>query len=118
MIRRPPRSTLFPYTTLFRAKLRRGDPLCELARFLLFQSYSFQFALHIRQQPNPMLLVRQCRRRPLRRRPAPPDLLNSRKAPKSEASRSEPIPQTAQRIPRNRETSSPNNIGQAWIPPV
>src|SRR5258708_26878112 len=25
MIRRPPRSTLFPYTTLFRSKLRRGD---------------------------------------------------------------------------------------------
>src|SRR6266496_2793043 len=24
MIRRPPRSTLFPYTTLFRARLRRG----------------------------------------------------------------------------------------------
>src|SRR5688572_32526411 len=28
MIRRPPRSTLFPYTTLFRsAEERRGDPL-------------------------------------------------------------------------------------------
>src|SRR3712207_7242476 len=25
MIRRPPRSTLFPYTTLFRSALRRGD---------------------------------------------------------------------------------------------
>src|SRR3712207_6893923 len=25
MIRRPPRSTLFPYTTLFRSRLRRGD---------------------------------------------------------------------------------------------
>src|SRR3712207_7141266 len=25
MIRRPPRSTLFPYTTLFRARLRPGD---------------------------------------------------------------------------------------------
>src|SRR2546429_6496372 len=25
MIRRPPRSTLFPYTTLFRSKLDRGD---------------------------------------------------------------------------------------------
>src|SRR3712207_7296766 len=24
MIRRPPRSTLFPYTTLFRSRLRRG----------------------------------------------------------------------------------------------
>src|SRR3712207_9554664 len=26
MIRRPPRSTLFPYTTLFRSKVRRYDP--------------------------------------------------------------------------------------------
>src|SRR2546427_6535464 len=26
MIRRPPRSTLFPYTTLFRSHLRRGQP--------------------------------------------------------------------------------------------
>src|SRR5947208_12454033 len=25
MIRRPPRSTLFPYTTLFRSKYRRGE---------------------------------------------------------------------------------------------
>src|SRR3712207_8258276 len=25
MIRRPPRSTLFPYTTLFRSRLARGD---------------------------------------------------------------------------------------------
>src|SRR2546422_4912431 len=25
MIRRPPRSTLFPYTTLFRSQLERGD---------------------------------------------------------------------------------------------
>src|SRR3712207_7346974 len=25
MIRRPPRSTLFPYTTLFRSRRRRGD---------------------------------------------------------------------------------------------
>src|SRR2546429_2846716 len=26
MIRRPPRSTLFPYTTLFRSELNGGDP--------------------------------------------------------------------------------------------
>src|SRR3989454_11857945 len=25
MIRRPPRSTLFPYTTLFRSRVQRGD---------------------------------------------------------------------------------------------
>src|SRR3712207_8310889 len=29
MIRRPPRSTLFPYTTLFRSLLARGKPLRE-----------------------------------------------------------------------------------------
>src|SRR5260221_5485773 len=27
MIRRPPRSTLFPYTTLFRSRSRAGEPL-------------------------------------------------------------------------------------------
>src|SRR3989442_8901227 len=27
MIRRPPRSTLFPYTTLFRSRRRRRDPV-------------------------------------------------------------------------------------------
>src|SRR2546430_6273460 len=30
MIRRPPRSTLFPYTTLFRSSIRKWEPL-ELA---------------------------------------------------------------------------------------
>src|SRR5258707_7906134 len=30
MIRRPPRSTLFPYTTLFRSKFHHtGEPLCR-----------------------------------------------------------------------------------------
>src|SRR5437588_5182181 len=33
MIRRPPRSTLFPYTTLFRSKLL--PPLCQLLRYFL-----------------------------------------------------------------------------------
>src|SRR5258708_11931706 len=31
MIRRPPRSTLFPYTTLFRSRLRRLDGLDDAA---------------------------------------------------------------------------------------
>src|SRR3712207_9086223 len=31
MIRRPPRSTLFPYTTLFRSGQRHGDP-CDAQR--------------------------------------------------------------------------------------
>src|SRR2546422_8174819 len=32
MIRRPPRSTLFPYTTLFRSSLRLGGSVGEAAR--------------------------------------------------------------------------------------
>src|SRR2546426_4451257 len=31
MIRRPPRSTLFPYTTLFRSRARLGEPLAGRA---------------------------------------------------------------------------------------
>src|SRR3989454_8575348 len=34
MIRRPPRSTLFPYTTLFRSPPRRRESLQGLYRFL------------------------------------------------------------------------------------
>src|SRR5256885_9834866 len=32
MIRRPPRSTLFPYTTLFRSKLKTGGQTFNLTR--------------------------------------------------------------------------------------
>src|SRR3712207_9234273 len=35
MIRRPPRSTLFPYTTLFRSGLTRGSTRAHLARAAL-----------------------------------------------------------------------------------
>src|SRR3972149_5601110 len=35
MIRRPPRSTLFPYTTLFRSQRRRQDHLLQSAHRLL-----------------------------------------------------------------------------------
>src|SRR2546422_4915840 len=36
MIRRPPRSTLFPYTTLFRSKVARVDPkTLEIREFTL-----------------------------------------------------------------------------------
>src|SRR3989442_8404317 len=34
MIRRPPRSTLFPYTTLFRSRRRRERPLRQAQRVL------------------------------------------------------------------------------------
>src|SRR5260221_8621591 len=33
MIRRPPRSTLFPYTTLFRSERRLGEPVLEWTTF-------------------------------------------------------------------------------------
>src|SRR5438034_1788612 len=32
MIRRPPRSTLFPYTTLFRSQARAASPACQPPR--------------------------------------------------------------------------------------
>src|SRR3712207_8097406 len=32
MIRRPPRSTLFPYTTLFRSRVREHEPALHLRR--------------------------------------------------------------------------------------
>src|SRR5258708_23664436 len=34
MIRRPPRSTLFPYTTLFRSRRRAPSPPCSVDRIL------------------------------------------------------------------------------------
>src|SRR5256885_7106467 len=34
MIRRPPRSTLFPYTTLFRSLWNLADARCRFARYL------------------------------------------------------------------------------------
>src|SRR3712207_9511633 len=37
MIRRPPRSTLFPYTTLFRSALRVGQVLPGLAAFPVYK---------------------------------------------------------------------------------
>src|SRR2546426_2612213 len=51
MIRRPPRSTLFPYTTLFRSnihtpRLRRPDAL-HLSRFQNAQKFCLQIERHI-----------------------------------------------------------------------
>src|SRR2546430_11346680 len=34
MIRRPPRSTLFPYTTLFRSRPAKAEPLIREPRFI------------------------------------------------------------------------------------
>src|SRR2546430_14412139 len=51
MIRRPPRSPLFPYTTLFRSGPRRLDPvpLLFLAMWLVhYGNRGFYFPLHMR----------------------------------------------------------------------
>src|SRR5690606_41849284 len=50
MIRRPPRSTLFPYTTLFRSKLRLGDGLrlVERAEAAYLQASLLQVGLRLR----------------------------------------------------------------------
>src|SRR2546426_8006601 len=57
MIRRPPRSTLFPYTTLFRSVPRRGlpqVPLCAPAASL---------AREARRHPVPVPVVRRAQGR-------------------------------------------------------
>src|SRR2546429_5205270 len=67
MIRRPPRSTLFPYTTLFRSHLGRGqvDPQVSQRRLrvagerllvLRVHRPALQEALHVRHVPD--VLVR------------------------------------------------------------
>src|SRR2546430_11155940 len=40
MIRRPPRSTLFPYTTLFRSRLDLSHPVVNDRDFRVWQSYA------------------------------------------------------------------------------
>src|SRR5258708_31225703 len=40
MIRRPPRSTLFPYTTLFRSVAAMGTPLRSIYIYVLYSNYS------------------------------------------------------------------------------
>src|SRR5258708_9883358 len=49
MIRRPPRSTLFPYTTLFRSDLTQASPALRLVPLALDTSYKL---LNIRVASN------------------------------------------------------------------
>src|SRR5436305_11029393 len=49
MIRRPPRSTLFPYTTLFRSENAGRDRLHGETGFALFRS--LRVALHVERAP-------------------------------------------------------------------
>src|SRR2546429_2531269 len=46
MIRRPPRSTLFPYTTLFRSLLREQPSECDLRRCRLVLCGEFAKQIH------------------------------------------------------------------------
>src|SRR5260221_3973771 len=46
MIRRPPRSTLFPYTTLFRSRSDVAHHIVRLQRFAATLRRSDQFQLH------------------------------------------------------------------------
>src|SRR2546429_10006240 len=60
MIRRPPRSTLFPYTTLFRSLLRDGDHaggIRSVVRLREPEAADHLARRHLRE-PAPLLLVR------------------------------------------------------------
>src|SRR2546430_11123813 len=65
MIRRPPRSTLFPYTTLFRSlyladiTARDGDPECAIAAYR--RLYDSSVALSARSRAASLLLDRNAR---------------------------------------------------------
>src|ERR1051326_9430632 len=52
MIRRPPRSTLFPYTTLFRSRWNARIDHTFNSRNNIFFSYSDQFNLGLNDQAN------------------------------------------------------------------
>src|SRR2546426_6427977 len=57
MIRRPPRSTLFPYTTLFRSRLRhaKGQPSKNHSR--VRQPFSYRSEEHTSELQSPCNLV-------------------------------------------------------------
>src|SRR3989441_5671931 len=58
MIRRPPRSTLFPYTTLFRSVPREGLP--EVGGVVVPDAGQVQhLAVLLRAEPHDLLLARQ-----------------------------------------------------------
>src|SRR2546422_10920985 len=67
MIRRPPRSTLFPYTTLFRS---RAAPRGAVARVLRRDRADRRRRLARRPAPVPRVALRQGRGRRLLERPA------------------------------------------------
>src|SRR6202011_4659914 len=58
MIRRPPRSTLFPYTTLFRSERRLGEEVKWITvRFLVSDELAERSEEHTSELQSPMYLV-------------------------------------------------------------
>src|SRR3712207_8845829 len=47
MIRRPPRSTLFPYTTLFRSRLEMGGPMVDAVIFAILTTGAVLIAIQL-----------------------------------------------------------------------
>src|SRR2546430_9407336 len=100
MIRRPPRSTLFPYTTLFRSRPENLPPRClrrypDSPRLMLLlkptprseehtselQSQSNLVCRLLLENENVNWFDRQCRRSPPRRPPRRPDKTSSPQSP-------------------------------------
>src|SRR5689334_24355114 len=63
MIRRPPRSTLFPYTTLFRSRLRTPASASELAREFEVSRQKLNYHLHKLEEAGLVELVGRRQRR-------------------------------------------------------
>src|SRR2546421_11099379 len=57
MIRRPPRSTLFPYTTLFRSRLRGDQGPKSLLEVQLLEKGLLQMGFPVQPQAPPVELV-------------------------------------------------------------
>src|SRR5437763_11185381 len=59
MIRRPPRSTLFPYTTLFRSGLLNGEPKHDLQGVI---DRINRLAARVRERSGIVIFIRHCGR--------------------------------------------------------
>src|SRR5690554_7767911 len=58
MLRRPPRSTLFPYTTLFRSKFKDGNQFIVSAPTLLFRPSFHAAHTHRKNLAQQIILLR------------------------------------------------------------
>src|SRR2546422_11758167 len=59
MIRRPPRSTLFPYTTLFRSLVERDDLVLEQRHEVVRHAGLVEAARHVGEREKPLDLGRE-----------------------------------------------------------